>query len=237
LAVANAIEGGPVTDKPISETLALADGTSLSALLDLPSEAQACYVFAHGAGAGMHHSFMAEITQGLAQRGVAVLRFQFPYMEHGSKRPDSPKNAQAAIRAAVALAARRLPGIPLFAGGKSYGGRMSSQAQAAEPLPDVRGLVLVGFPLHAAGKPSTERAGHLADVRVPMLFLQGTRDALAELALIRETTSRLSERATLHVVDGADHSFHVPAKSGRTDSQVRDELVATMHEWMSRVAG
>jgi uncharacterized protein len=236
LSAGNSIQSVAVTGKPISVTLPLTDGASVSALLDLPADAQACYVFAHGAGAGMHHSFMAEIAQGLARRDVAVLRFQFPYMEQGSKRPDAPKNAQAAIRAAVALAARRLPGVPLFAGGKSYGGRMSSQAQAAEPLPDVRGLAFVGFPLHAAGKPSTDRAAHLSDVRLPMLFLQGTRDALADLTLIRETTSSLGERVTLHVVEGADHSFHVLAKSGRTDAQARDELVAAMREWMGRMA-
>ncbi|AMO25408.1 alpha/beta hydrolase [Ramlibacter solisilvae] len=214
----------------------LSEDAAVSALLDVPDDPQACYVFAHGAGAGMHHSFMAEIARGLARRGVAVLRYQFPYMEQGSKRPDSPKVAHAAIRQAAAFAARRLPDVPLFAGGKSYGGRMSSQAQAAEPLPGVRGLVFVGFPLHAAGQPSTDRAAHLDAVQLPMLFLQGTRDALADLALIRDTTGALGERATLHVVEGADHSFHVLAKFGRTDTQVREELVDTMHGWMMRVA-
>ncbi len=150
----------------------------------------------------------------------------------GPKRPDSPKVAQAAIRAAVQAAAQRLPGLPLFAGGKSFGGRMTTQAQAAEPLAQVRGIVLVGFPLHAAGKPGLERAAHLADVNLPMLFLQGTRDTLADLELIREVTTKLGGRATLHIVDGADHSFHVLARSGRNDEQVRDELLDTMAGWM-----
>jgi len=225
-----------VTDKPMPLTVPLEDGSAVSALLDVPDTPVACYVFAHGAGAGMHHSFMAEVAQGLARRGVAVLRFQFPYMEKGSKRPDVPKVAQAAIRAAVALAARRFADLPLFAGGKSYGGRMGSQAQAAQPLAGVRGLAFVGFPLHPAGKPSTDRAAHLADVQLPMLFLQGTRDSLAELALIQQTTAALGERTTLHVVDGADHSFHLLAKSGRTDTQAREELVDVMHDWMIRIA-
>ena len=225
-----------MTDKPMPLTVPLEDGSAVSALLDVPDTPVACYVFAHGAGAGMHHSFMAEVAQGLARRGVAVLRFQFPYMEKGSKRPDVPKVAQAAIRAAVALAARRFPDLPLFAGGKSYGGRMGSQAQAAQPLAGVRGLAFVGFPLHPAGKPSTDRAAHLADVQLPMLFLQGTRDSLAELALIQQTTAALGERTTLHVVDGADHSFHLLAKSGRTDTQAREELVDVMHDWMIRIA-
>lgn len=210
-------------------------GASTSALLDAPAGAQACYVFAHGAGAGMDHAFMTAMASGLAERGIASLRFQFPYMEQGSGRPDSPKVAHAAIRAAVHEAATRLPGVPLFAGGKSYGGRMTSQAQAGEPLPNVRGLVFLGFPLHPAGKPSTERADHLAEVRVPMLFLQGTRDTLAAPDLIRETTAKLGDRATLHLVEGADHSFHVLVRSGRNDGQVREELLDTMVAWMRRV--
>jgi uncharacterized protein len=213
-------------------TISLPEGATISGLLDGSANADACYVFAHGAGAGMNHAFMAAIAGGLAQRGVATLRFQFPYMEQGSKRPDSPKVAQAAVRAAVQEAAKRLPNLPLFAGGKSFGGRMTSHAQAAEPLPHVRGLVFVGFPLHAAGKPSTERANHLAEVQVPMLFLQGTRDALADLDLIREITAKLGKRATLHIVEGGDHSFHVLARSGRTDEQVRAELLDTMAGWM-----
>lgn len=214
-------------------TIALPDSATISGLLYSPANAEACYVFAHGAGAGMNHAFMAGMASGLAQRRIATLRFQFPYMEQGSKRPDPPTTAHAAVRAAVQEAAKRLPGVPLLAGGKSYGGRMTSQAQAAEPLANVRGLVFVGFPLHPAGKPSTERADHLAEVRVPMLFLQGTRDTLADLDLIRETTAKLGSCATLHVVDGADHSFHVLARSGRNDEQVREELLDTMAGWMT----
>lgn len=180
----------------------------------------------------MQHSFLAALAAGLAQRRIATLRFQFPYQEQGSRRPDPPAVAQAAVRAAVAEAARQLPGVPLFAGGKSYGGRMTSQAQAAGPLPAVRGLVFVGFPLHPAGKPCVARAGHLDAVDVPMLFLQGTRDALAELPLLRDVTSRLGPRATLHVVDGADHAFHVLVRSGRNAAQVLEELLDAMAEWM-----
>jgi predicted alpha/beta-hydrolase family hydrolase len=217
-------------------TIPLGAGATTSGLLVAPASARACYVFAHGAGGGMNHAFMAEMADGLAQRGIATLRFQFPYMEHGSKRPDAPAVAQAAVRAAVEEASRQLPGLPLFAGGKSYGGRMTSQAQAAQPLPGVRGIVFLGFPLHPAGKPSVERAKHLADVALPMLFLQGTRDELAELELIRQTTSKLEGRATLHVVDGADHSFHVLVRSGRTDAQVREELLDTIARWIDGVA-
>jgi len=213
-------------------TFPLTAGATTSGLLAVPASARACYVFAHGAGAGMNHPFMAEMAHGLAQSGIATLRFQFPYMEHGSKRPDAPAVAQAAVRAAVLEAARQLPGLPLFAGGKSYGGRMTSQAQAAQPLPRVRGIVFVGFPLHPAGKPSVERAKHLADVALPMLFLQGTRDELAELDLIRQTTSQLGDRARLHVAEGADHSFHVLVRSGRTDAQVREELQAAIARWI-----
>jgi predicted alpha/beta-hydrolase family hydrolase len=184
----------------------------------------------------MNHAFMTAMADGLARRGIATLRFQFPYMEQGSKRPDAPAVAQAAVRAAALEAARQLPGLPLFAGGKSYGGRMTSQAQAAQPLPGVRGIVFVGFPLHPAGKPSVERAKHLAEVALPMLFLQGTRDELAELELIRQTIDTLDDRATLHVADGADHSFHVLVRSGRTDAQVREELLDTMARWIDGLA-
>jgi predicted alpha/beta-hydrolase family hydrolase len=211
-------------------------GATTSGLLDVPADARACYVFAHGAGAGMNHAFMTAMADGLARRGIATLRFQFPYMEQGSKRPDAPAVAQAAVRAAALEAARQLPGLPLFAGGKSYGGRMTSQAQAAQPLPGVRGIVFVGFPLHPAGKPSVERARHLAEVALPMLFLQGTRDELAELELIRQTIDTLDDRATLHVADGADHSFHVLVRSGRTDAQVRLELLDTMARWIDGLA-
>lgn len=201
-------------------------------ILDAPGTPQACCVLGHGAGADMHHDFMAAIAQGLVARGIACLRYQFPFMQQGSRRPDPPAVAQAAVRAAVQEAVRRLPGVPLFAGGKSFGGRMTSQAQAAEPLPHVRGLVFVGFPLHAAGKPSLQRAKHLADVQVPMLFLQGTRDALAELALLRGALEPLGERVTLHGVEGADHAFHVLVRSGRTNAEVLEELLDRMASWM-----
>jgi len=223
-----------MSTRPISLTIALPSGGTVSGLLLMPGSAKACYVFAHGAGAGMDHAFMEAIARGLAERGIASLRFNFPFMEQGSKRPDSPATAHAAIRAAVAEAARHMPDVPLFAGGKSYGGRMSTQAQAAEPLPGVKGILLVGFPLHPAGKPSTERAAHLADVKLPMLFLQGTRDALADLELITQTTASLGKKATLHVVHGADHAFHVLVRSGRTDAEVYEELCDTMAAWMTK---
>lgn len=221
-----------VTEKPNRVTIPLPGDGSVSGLLDLPPDPKACYVFAHGAGAGMHHSFMSDIAAGLVARNVAVLRYQFPYMEQGSRRPDTPKVAHHAVRSAVAFAARRVPGVPLFAGGKSYGGRMTSQAHSAEPLPGVVGLLFIGFPLHPAGKPSVERAAHLDAIEIPMLFLQGTRDTLAELGLVREVMEKLGTRATLHVVEGGDHSFHVLARSGRTDAEVRTELVDTAVAWM-----
>ena len=208
-----------------------AGGGSVGALLNAPAGAWAGYVFAHGAGAGMSHRFMTAFAQGLAERGVATLRFQFPYMEQGSKRPDTPAIAHAAVRAAITEAARQLPDLPLFAGGKSFGGRMTSQAQAAEPLA-VRGLVFVGFPLHPAGKPSDERAKHLAQVDSPMLFLQGTRDELATLDLLKPVVERLGERARLELFDDADHAFHVRAKSGRTDAQVLAAMLDATASWM-----
>jgi predicted alpha/beta-hydrolase family hydrolase len=210
----------------------LPSGGSVSALLQHPQAARACFVFAHGAGAGMNHAFMAELADALSERSIATLRYQFPYMEAGSKRPDTPAVAHAAVRAAVDSAASLLPGVPLFAGGKSFGGRMTSQAQAKAPLAGVRGLIFVGFPLHAAGKPSSERAKHLSDVKVPMLFLQGTRDALAEMDLMRPCVHALGNLATLQVVEGADHSFHVLVRSGRTDAQVMDELAASIAKWI-----
>lgn len=213
-------------------TIPLGDGGSISGLLDAPAAPDAGYVFAHGAGAGMHHAFMAALATGLAARGIAVLRYQFPYMERGSRRPDPPSVAQAAVRAAVAEARRRLAGFPLFAGGKSFGARMTTQAQAAEALPGVAGLVLVGFPLHPAGKPGTARADHLAAVRSPLLLLQGTRDALADLELVRAVVSRHQGSIDLHVVEGADHSFHVLARSGRSDAAVLEELLDAMAGWM-----
>ena len=204
---------------------------SVSALLRVPADAWAGYVFAHGAGAGMAHAFMADFANGLAERGIATLRYQFPYMEQGSKRPDAPKLAHATVRAAVAEAATRLAGLPLFAGGKSFGGRMTSQAQALLPLPGVLGLVFVGFPLHPAGKPSDERARHLLDVNRPMLCLQGTRDELATQDLLQPLAQRLGERATLVLFEDADHAFHVRARSGRTDAQTLDAMLDAMADW------
>jgi predicted alpha/beta-hydrolase family hydrolase len=209
------------------------DGTQhVSGLLQVPVQARACYVLAHGAGAGMTHPFMQNIADALAARGIATLRYQFPYMEKGSKRPDSPKLAQATVRAAVTQAARLLPGLALIAGGKSFGGRMTSQAQAASPLPGVRGLAFLGFPLHPAGKPSDERATHLSDVKIPMLFLQGTRDELGDPALLQALAERLGRRATLELFADADHSFHVPKRSGRSDMQVVGELAEALAEWL-----
>ena len=207
----------------------------VSALLVQPNDARACYVLAHGAGAGMRHASMEAITAGLAERGIATLRYQFPYMEKGSKRPDPPPIAQATVRAAVAEAAKACPGLPLFAGGKSFGGRMTSQAQAKTPLDGVKGLAFFGFPLHPAGKPSADRAKHLADVKIPMLFLQGTRDALAELNLLQLVVKDLGSRATLHLADGADHSFHVLKSSGRNDREVLAEILDAFVAWVDQV--
>jgi uncharacterized protein len=209
----------------------IGDASSVSALLRVPDGAWAAYVFAHGAGAGMEHGFMTSVANGLAARGIATLRYQFPYMEQGSKRPDAPKVAHAAVRAAVAQAAQWLPGLPLLAGGKSFGGRMTSQAQALSALPGVRGLVFVGFPLHPTGKPADERGAHLFEIDRPMLFLQGTRDELATLDLLQPLLARLGDRATLALFEDADHSFHVRARSGRTDAQTLDAMLDAMAGW------
>ena len=209
---------------------------SVSALLDRPPQTRACFVFAHGAGAGMSHPSMEAVSAGLGERGVATLRYQFPYMEKGSKRPDPPAIAQAAVRAAVAEAGRRCAGLLLVAGGKSFGGRMTSQAQAIAPLAGVHGLAFLGFPLHPAGKPSSDRAKHLADVHVPMLFVQGTRDSLSELELLEPVVKSLGPLATLHRVEGADHSFHVPARSGRNDREVMNEILDAFAGWVGKIA-
>jgi predicted alpha/beta-hydrolase family hydrolase len=201
----------------------------------MPPHSRMAVVLAHGAGAGMAHASLTAIAEGLYRRSVATLRYQFPYMEQGSKRPDRPPVAHATVRAAVAQAARLLPGVALVAGGKSFGGRMTAQAQAAAPLPAVRGLAFLGFPLHPAGKPSAERGQHLFDVAIPMLFLQGTRDALASLAELEPLCATLGPRATLRLFEGADHSFHVPARSGRTDAQVLDEVLDALAAWMGEV--
>ena len=225
-----------MTANPKPVTIEVDDAQRVSGLLQTPPSARACYLVAHGAGAGMTHPFMAAIANDLAERGVATLRYQFPYMERGSKRPDAPKLAHATVRAAVAEASRRVPELPLFAGGKSFGGRMTSQAQAAAPLPGVRGLVFLGFPLHPPGTPSDERGAHLFDVRIPMLFLQGTRDEFAELRLLKALVAKLGARATPKLFDDADHSFHVPARTGRKDSQVRAELADTIAAWIDNCA-
>jgi predicted alpha/beta-hydrolase family hydrolase len=215
--------------------IALPSGKSISALLRAPSSSDACFVLAHGAGAGMNHPFMSDLAQALGMRGIATLRFQFPYMEEGSRRPDAPAVAHEAIRAGCKEAATRLPGVPLFAGGKSFGARMTSQAQAQDPIDDVRGLIFVGFPLHPSGKPSRTRAEHLSAVTIPMLFLQGTRDALANLALIRDCTASLGGRATLRIAEGADHAFRVLVRSGRTNAQVIEELADATRSWIDKV--
>jgi predicted alpha/beta-hydrolase family hydrolase len=209
---------------------------AVSGLLDRPADARACYVLAHGAGAGMAHPPLALIADGLSKRGVATLRYQFPFIEEGAKRPDPPAVAHATVRAAVAEAAGLVPELPLFAGGRSFGGRMTSQAQAAAPMPGLRGLIFLAFPLHPAGKPSSGRGAHLADVRIPMLFIQGTRDALAEEARLRTLVDGLGERATLKMLADADHAFHVPARSGRTDAETRDEFLDCMVDWMLRLS-
>ena len=192
----------------------------------------ACYVLAHGAGAGMNHRFMAAVAAGLAERGVATLRYQFPYMERKSGRPDPPKVAHATVQTAVTEAGRLAPNLPLFAGGKSFGGRMTSQAQALSPLPSVRGLIFLGFPLHPTGKPSDERAKHLFEVQIPMLFLQGTRDELATQSLLEGVCQKLEPRSTLQWWKDADHSFHVPAKTGRKDEQVLSEILDFLKGWI-----
>jgi uncharacterized protein len=216
--------------------LDIANTASVSALLLRPDNARGCFVFAHGAGAGMSHPFMKTVAAGLAERGIATLRYQFPYMEKGSSRPDAPAVAHAAVRAAVAEAARRCPGLPLIAGGKSFGGRMTSQAQAIAPLPRVRGLAFLGFPLHPPGKPSTSRTTHLSDIKIPMLFLQGTRDDFAEMTLLEPVVKGLGGLASLHAVKEGDHSLHVPARSGRNDREVMNEVLDALSTWVGGLA-
>jgi uncharacterized protein len=225
----------PVSPQAVS--VAVDDQRQVSGILLAPSEARVCYVLAHGAGAGMAHPFMAAIANGLAERGIATLRYQFPYMEQRSKRPDNPKVAEATVRAAVLEASKLVPTLALVAGGKSFGGRMASQAQAASPLAKVRGLAFLGFPLHPAGKPSDERGQHLFQVKIPMLFLQGTRDALADTKLLGALVQQLGSRATLKLFPDADHSFHVPARSRRNDADVRSELLDDLAAWMESISG
>ena len=216
-------------------TIALDKETSVSGLLDRPRDARACLVLAHGAGAPMTHPFLAAVAAGLAERSIATLRYNFPYAERKSPRPDSPKVATAAVRAAVTDASRLMPKLPLFAGGKSFGGRMTSQAEAESPL-GVRGLVFFGFPLHPPGKRSDERAAHLAKVGVPMLFLQGTNDAFADLDLLRPLVERLGRNAELKLFENADHSFHVAARTGMRDADVRRELIDAAASWILALA-
>ncbi|HEY6048204.1 MAG TPA: alpha/beta family hydrolase [Sphingomicrobium sp.] len=206
---------------------------SVSGLLLRPEKAKALYVFAHGAGVGMHHASMASNAVGLAERGIATLRYQFPYMEKGSGRPDPPRIAHAAARAAAAEARRIAPDLPLFAGGRSYGGRMTSQAQSIEALTGVRGLIFLGFPLHPAGQPGIERSEHLQRVDIPMLFVSGSRDALAELQLLQPLVAGLGDRATLHVVEGGDHGLRVLKSSGRTDEEAQAEALDAVAAWIA----
>ena len=208
---------------------------AVSAILMQPDNAHACYVLAHGAGTDMRHASMEKIAEGLAERGVATLRFNFPYMENKQGRPDQPAVAHATIRAAVAEAARLCPGLKLVAGGKSFGGRMTSQAQSKAALPGVKGLAFLGFPLHADKKPSTERAQHLGGVAIPMLFLQGTRDGLADLGLLRPVVAALGAKATLHEIEGGDHGFAVLKKSGRTNEEALGEVLDTLTTWIEKL--
>jgi predicted alpha/beta-hydrolase family hydrolase len=209
----------------------VSEGVEVSALLLAPARPRALYVLAHGAGAGMRHPFMESIARRLAAHGISTLRYQFPYTEHGGRRPDPEAVLLATVRAAVAAGREEAGRLPLLAGGKSMGGRVTSRAAASAPLPGVTGLVFLGFPLHPAGQPGISRAEHLARVDLPMLFLQGDRDTLADLALLRPVVERLGERAALHVIEHADHMFHVLKRSGRTDEQVLDELAATAAAW------
>ena len=207
---------------------------SVSGLLLIPENAKALYLFAHGAGTNMSHKAMTSNAEGLAARGIATLRFNFLYSEKGSKRPDTPKLAHAAVRAAAAIANDVVTNLPLFAGGRSFGGRMASQTQADDPLPGVRSLAFLGFPLHPAGKPGVDRAAHLAQVQVPMLFVTGSRDALADMALLKPVVARLGGGATLHVVEQADHSFNVAKASGRTAEDAEAEALDALAHWMMR---
>ncbi len=214
-------------------TIDLGEGGSVSGLIVAPTHPRSMLVLAHGAGAGMRQAFLEAAAKGLCDRGIATLRYNFLYMEKGSKRPDSPAVAHAAVRAAFAVATARYPAVPVFAGGKSFGGRMTSQAEAADPLPGLSGLVFFGFPLHPPGKPSTDRADHLFNVRRPMLFLQGTRDEFADLTLLEPLMERLGENAQLELFAEADHSFHVLARSGKRDADVREELLDKTAAWMA----
>ena len=216
--------------------IAIADIGEVSGLWQSPAAPWACFVLAHGAGAGMTHRSLVAIADGLEGLDVATLRYQFPYMEKGGKRTDSPPVAHATVRAAVAEAYRRSENLPLFAGGRSFGGRMTSQAQALEPLPGVAGLIFFAFPLHTAGKPSVTRAEHLSDITIPMLFLSGSKDTLAELSLLQEAVASLGPHATVDLIPDADHAFHVPARTGRKDPEVLASALAVASQWMKTAA-
>jgi predicted alpha/beta-hydrolase family hydrolase len=221
--------------KPIRFTVSERAG-KVSGLLRVPGDAEALLVLAHGAGAGMRHHFMEDVAEKLAARGIATLRYQFPYMEKGIKRPDNETLLTTAVRAAVGAAREQDPDLPLFAGGKSMGGRMTSIAASKEPIDGLRGLVFFGFPLHAAGRPSAERGKHLYSTNLPLLFLQGSRDTLADLRLLEPVCKGLGKRAELFVVEGGDHSFHMLKSSGRSDDQVLDEIVSKAAAWMKGLA-
>jgi len=208
-----------------------------TALLDHGPGASALLVIAHGAGAGMRHQFMEGIVERLVERCIATFRFQFPYWEQGRRRPDPQPLLLEAVRSAIATAHAQVPELPLFAGGKSMGGRMTTLAASEEPLEHVRGIVLFGFPLHRPGPPTIERAKHLSHVGPPLLFLQGTRDTLADLDSMREVVGSLGKQATMHVVEGADHSFHVLKRSGRSDDEVLDDMAAQVEAWVAAHAG
>lgn len=213
-------------------TLDCGHGVTVSGLVDRPKRPVAWLTLAHGAGAGMTHPFMASVAEGLSRRGIGVLRYNFPFMERGGRRPDAPGVAKATVRAAVRAAADLAGPAPLLAGGKSFGARMTSEAAAEAPLAGVRGLIFLGFPLHPAGKPAVTRAAHLARVTCPMLFLQGTRDTLADLALLTKVVDTLNGPVTLSIIDDADHSFHVRAASGRTDNAARDDMLDRLRAWI-----
>jgi uncharacterized protein len=217
-------------------TIPVGSAHRVSARLDRPRGARALLVLAHGAGAGMTHPSLEALAAGLAARGIATLRYQFPYMERAGRRPDPPALCHATVRAAVAAASRVAPQLPVFAGGRSFGGRMTSEAQAHSPLPQVRGLVLLAFPLHPAGRAGSERAAHLSKLTLPLLFIQGTRDALAQKDLLDPLVQRLAAPATLHWLPDADHAFHVPVRSGRTDAEVREEYLQVLGQWLQRLA-
>jgi predicted alpha/beta-hydrolase family hydrolase len=222
-----------VAPQPVD--LHLASDVRVSGLIERPANARALFVMAHGAGAGMRHIFLGNVSDALAERGIASLRYQFPYMEQNGRRPDPPALCHRTVRAAVAWAGEFEPALPLIAGGKSFGGRMTSQTQGIDPLPGVRGLAFLGFPLHPPKKPSLARAEHLAKVLIPMVFLQGTRDALADIGLARQAIEGLGARARLIPLDGADHAFHVPARSGRTDADVLRELADAVTAWIDSI--